>query len=283
MKRSFQWLGLGIFCMLAGMGMIFTLPQTQVSAGSNPELHLTMTPSPLADLPIGITTTPFSPRDIAPFYSPMMSWSDVSLTFTLPSEIDVAFTLGANSDMAVQIPPGGARVDFLRDEISLGHMLITRTSQLNTQETTFADLRATITALTPLLSSQTSFASLITYPSQNDPEDHAVYLIGQGRYFSFNAGQEGQFARFLYLTDEIEWHVGYEGLTVQGEFYISASFAVDIAPLTPDALIVDIESYARQLRVAMDALPETAFTPTLTELDAMMESIYLGSTLFSAQ
>ena len=82
----------------------------------------------------------------------------------------------------------------------------------------------------------------------------------------------------------------FQGLSADGEWYISAIWPLDAAilPATTeaalggqsyDAFVEDFDRYLRQLVSDLDALQPAAFAPDLTSLDAWVESLTISSSL----
>ncbi len=82
------------------------------------------------------------------------------------------------------------------------------------------------------------------------------------------------------LSDS-EIYYTFQGLSADGQYYVSAQFPVrsNILPETPDASAVDPATFQTQLDQTVGQLNTLApeqFTPNLHMLDALVESMLIG-------
>lgn len=102
---------------------------------------------------------------------------------------------------------------------------------------------------------------------------------------TFNGGQGlvylTSFAQDFYPLVEGSVQLTFQGITTDGSTYISADFPVDTSILPDDigedfdydAFIANSEAYLTDMREALEALPESAFTPSLDALMAIFGSM----------
>lgn len=113
----------------------------------------------------------------------------------------------------------------------------------------------------------------------------AKVLWAQPQYLDFEGGAGVRYVTvFQQSPDPITGErliYTFQGLTDDGEYYISASFPVSAPPLTADPVAYDVEmdnnAYRAEVIARLNPLAEAEFTPDLTLLDNLVQSLVVTS------
>ena len=142
----------------------------------------------------------------------------------------------------------------------------------------------TVEQMQSLLAGSTALASAESLPYLPLANAHQVFHAQVTR-LSFSGGDGIRyltaFAQGPWPLSESEIFYTYQGMTADGQYYLSMQFPVrsNILPETPDASTVDPATFQSQLDQTvgqLDALAPGQFTPDLQTLDALVESILIG-------
>lgn len=113
----------------------------------------------------------------------------------------------------------------------------------------------------------------------------AQVLWAQPQYLDFDGGSGVRYVTvFQQAPDAITGErliYTFQGLTDDGEYYISASFPVSAPPLVADPVAYDVEmdnnAYRAEVIARLNPLAEEEFTPDLTLLDNLVRSLVVTS------
>jgi uncharacterized protein YraI len=175
-------------------------------------------------------------------------------------------------------------------EHSLPQLNVYRADAYNENTTMLGDAGRYIIEILPVvLQEQPDLYT--TYAERRDLPDEAPNVaqafLAQMQYLNFENGRGYRFIT-QYAQDMVELNNAnllyrYVGMTNDGAYFVSATFPIE-APRLREAIGDDIYTYSGEEYAAytlgtqqfLDAIPLADYTPDLTQLDALMQSLYVG-------
>lgn len=117
------------------------------------------------------------------------------------------------------------------------------------------------------------------------PYNAAQVMHAQVKYLDFKNGTGvrylTQFDQAVLPINNHELHYTYQGLTNDGKYYVAAVLPVNLPSLpvdeivteNPEGFITNFPQYLQNTVIMLNQQPASAFTPDLSQLDALVQSI----------